>query len=124
MNNYPPALPDGVISENYPAAPADDRRAAEMLKWGDKDPSGGQAKGSLGTLLVHPGRLTFIVTWHCPIAQCFTGEAEKTAMKERFQELEMTVDNSDMLIACRPKDLPPRNAHVKDKRDSKSHPDS
>jgi hypothetical protein len=35
-----------------------------------------------------------IVTSHDPIEQCFSGEAEREAMKGGFQEVEMTVDNT------------------------------
>jgi hypothetical protein len=93
------ALTGGVIIENYPAAPAGDRMASEMLKWGDRYPFAGQVKGS--TLLVDPGRFTLIVTSHSSSEQCFSGEAERGAMKGRFQEVEMTVDNSDILMGCR-----------------------
>jgi hypothetical protein len=62
-----------------------------MLKWGDRYPFVGQVKGS--TLLVDPGRFTLIVTSHYPIEQCFSGEAEREAMKGRFQEVERRVPN-------------------------------
>jgi hypothetical protein len=53
------------------------------------------------TLFVDPGRFTLIVTSHYPIEQCSSAEAEREAIKGRFQEAEMTVDNSDMLMRCR-----------------------
>jgi hypothetical protein len=95
---YSLTLTGGVIVENYPAAPAGDRMAGEMLKWGDRYPFAGQVKGS--TLLADPGRFTLIVTSHYPIEQCFSGDLEREAMKGRFQEVEMTVDNSDILMGC------------------------
>jgi hypothetical protein len=98
-DEYSLALTGGVIIENYPAAPAGDRMAPEMLKWGDRYPFSGQVKGS--TLLVDRGRFTLIVTSHYSIDQGFSGEAERGAMKGRFQEVEMTVDNSDILMGCR-----------------------
>jgi hypothetical protein len=70
-----------------------------MLKWGDRYPFVGQVKRS--TLLVDPGRFTLIVTSHYPIEQCFSEEAERAVIKGRFQEVEMTVDNRDMLMICR-----------------------
>jgi hypothetical protein len=44
---------------------------------------------------------TLIVTSHYPIEECLSGEAEREAMKGRFQEVEITVDNSDVLMRCR-----------------------
>jgi hypothetical protein len=99
LDGYSLALTGGVIIENYPAAPAGNALAEEMLKPGDRLPFVGQVKWS--TLLVDPGRFTLIVRAHYPIEQCFSGEAEREAMKGRFQEVEMTVDNSDMLMRSR-----------------------
>jgi hypothetical protein len=98
-DGYSLTLTSGVIIENYPAAPAGDRLAQELQKWGDRYPFSGQIKGS--TVLVDPGRFTLIVTSHYRIEQCFSGEVEQEAMKRRFQEVEMTVDNSDILMGSR-----------------------
>jgi hypothetical protein len=40
---------------------------------------------------------TLIVTSHYPIEECFSGEAEREAMKGQFQEVEITVDESGMV---------------------------
>jgi hypothetical protein len=121
-DGYSLVLTNGVIVENYPAAPLGDRMAEELEKWGDRFPFVGQIKGS--TLLVDPGRFTLIVTSHYAVDQCFSGAAEREAIKSRFQEVEMTVDNCDRLRRCRldrgiltenfsgRKDFPPKSSSV------------
>jgi hypothetical protein len=98
-DGYSLLLTNGVIVENYPPAPEGERLAQELENWGDRHPFVAGVKGS--AILADPGKLTLIVISNSAIDQCFGGEQERAAMRERFWEIAMTEENREALLQWR-----------------------
>jgi hypothetical protein len=77
-------------------APTGEKLVTDLEIWGDRDPFTAHVKGS--TVVVDPGRFTFIVTSHYSIDQCFREETDRAALKCRFQEIAVTPENQGQLF--------------------------
>jgi hypothetical protein len=60
-----PPPPSGVIIENFPAGPTDDRLAPELEQWGDSYKFVGRV--TVSTVPMDPSRFNLILTSHYPI---------------------------------------------------------
>ena len=86
-----------VILEDYPAAPAGNALAQHMKIWGDRYQFIGENKGS--HISIEPGRFFLVITSNYSITQAFNNEDDIKAIQRRFNEVEMTEENSTMINA-------------------------
>jgi hypothetical protein len=84
-----------VIIDDYPCLPHGDCLCHHMKNWGDRYPFNGETKGS--GLLIMPGSFLMIVTSNYPISGCFSNEEDVKALKRRFKEVELTIENQAII---------------------------
>jgi hypothetical protein len=71
--------------------------------WCDRSPLTGEVKGS--SITVVSGEFKIVVTSNFSIADVFANEKDRNAIKRRFTEVELTMENRVLIMACKIEDL-------------------
>jgi hypothetical protein len=88
-----------VIIEDWPARPQGDMLAQHLKIWADRYCFCAETKGS--SVPVMPGRFFLIITSNFQIEDCFGRREDVGAIKRRFTELEMTLENQKLVARLR-----------------------